>query len=595
MAPARDGERRRKTHPGPETVEVGRCGAKFPLDADDVQRLWLLLGIEASLLAGEEAIGMVRSLGVSAGLCAILLAGVSVPAAAVDPDVRLVAAAAAQDRAAVRALLKAGVNVNAPRADGATALLWAAHWNDLEMVNLLLAAGADVNAADDHGVTSLARAAENADLAMIERLLKAKANPNLAQASGRTPLMIAARTGNVAVVKTLLAHGANVNAETLFEKNTALMWAITEGHDDIASVLVEGHADVRTASARGFTPLMYAARTGNIAIAKMLLAAGARVNDTAPDGTHVLPFAIDSGQVDFALFLLEYGADPNGGMGGVRALHTAAGNAGLWLADWYRSHGVGGQFAPIAGVRLPPARRALLVKALLARGADPNARTTTSAMQMFYIGHPKKGAFEPFACGTGDLVGATPLWVAANAASANQLQLELEFVVAGTEGAGEVLQGLLDGGADVRIPTVDGTTPLMAAAGLGGATFTPGRQRGFRVAGAEEAVKRLVEAGADVNAVNEADFTALHGAAMRGLNEVVQYLVEHGARIDARDFRGRTAYRLAEGAKQSFQFQAFPETAALLKQLGADPSLGIPGAVHERLRDVASETSAGQP
>jgi hypothetical protein len=134
----------------------------------------------------------------------------------------------------------------------------------------------------------------------------------------------------------------------------------------------------------------------------------------------------------------------------------------------------------------------------------------------------------------------------------------------------------------------------MSAAGLGGATFTPGKQRGFRMLGAEEAVQVLVEAGADVNAVNEADFTALHGAAMRGLNEVVQYLVDHGAHLNARDFRGRTPYRLSEGSKQSFQFQAFPETAALFKQLGADTRLGIPGTVQERLRDVTA-ANAGQP
>ena len=102
-------------------------------------------------------------------------------------------------------------------------------------------------------------------------------------------------------------------------------------------------------------------------------------------------------------------------------------------------------------------------------------------------------------------------------------------------------------------------------------------------------MKLLVETGANVNAVNEADFTALHGAAFRGLNEVVQYLLEHGADIDARDFRGRTAYRLAEGAKQSFQFQDWPETAALLKQLGADTRLGIPGMVQERARNLAAE------
>jgi ankyrin repeat protein len=82
----------------------------------------------------------------------------------------------------------------------------------------------------------------------------------------------------------------------------------------------------------------------------------------------------------------------------------------------------------------------------------------------------------------------------------------------------------------------------------------------------------------------------LHGAAFRGLNEVAQYLVEHGADINARDFRGRTAYRIAEGSKQSFQFQDWPETAALLKQLGADTRLGIPGTIQERARDLVAES-----
>ena len=101
-------------------------------------------------------------------------------------------------------------------------------------------------------------------------------------------------------------------------------------------------------------------------------------------------------------------------------------------------------------------------------------------------------------------------------------------------------------------------------------------------------MKILVEAGADINVVNEADFTALHGAAFKGLNEVIEYLVAQGASIDAQDFRGRAAFRMAEGSKQSFQFQAWPETAELLRTLGADTSLGIAGNIQERQleRDV---------
>src|SRR5688572_15367593 len=120
----------------------------------------------------------------------------------------------------------------------------------------------------------------------------------------------------------------------------------------------------------------------------------------------------------------------------------------------------------------------------------------------------------------------------------------------------------------------------MAAAGLGRATYTPREPRGIRSPTAEQAVKVLLDAGADIHAVNEADFTAIHGAAFRGLNEVIELLVKRGANINARDYRGRTPYRMAEGSKQSFQFQAYPETAAFIAALGANTRLSIPGTVH---------------
>jgi ankyrin repeat protein len=530
-----------------------------------------------------------------AGLAVAVTLAASGVAAAAGPDLRLVTAAAEQDGAAVRALLKQGVDVNAARADGVTALLWAAHWNDLETVNLLLGAGASVNAADDHGVTALARAAENASEAMVAKLLAAKADANGTQTNGLTPLMIAAKTGNAQVVRLLLGHGANVNATTKESRVSALMFAVAEPHPEVVKALIEGGADVRLSSTKGYTPLMYAARNGDIEMARTLIAAGVSVNDLASDGTHVLPYALVHGQGDFAMFLLEQGADPNGRIDGVRALHAAAGGGSVntWLSDWFRRHGdngiLGGGFVG-GGRGIDAGRRLRLVKELLARGADVNARITTSAMFMSYIGYPKKGAFEPFACGTGDLMGATPLWVAAYAANGSVGGFggdgDRRGEGARVESSTEVIQALLAAGADLRLATDDGTTPLMVAAGLGRATFQPGLQRGRRSVGAEEAVTVLLDAGADINAINEADFTALHGAAFRGLNEVIKILVDRGAQIDARDYRGRTPYRLAEGSKQSFQFQAYPETAAYIKSLGANTRLSIPGSVHERVRDV---------
>jgi uncharacterized protein len=476
--------------------------------------------------------------------------------------------------------------------------LWSAHWNDLEMVDLLLKAGAKVDAADDYGVTPLSRAAENASIAMVERLLKAGANPNLAENSGMTPLMTATHTGNIAVVKALIGHGANVNAATVETKNTALMWAVADQFPEIVKILIDAHADVHASTAKGYTPLIYAARNGDIEMAKLLIAAGVQVNETGADGTHPLVYAIADGQADFAIFLLDHGADGKASMEGVSALHAASGAVSYWLSDWTRRHGGGNNYLTGAGFGsrgLDPAHSVTLIKALLAHGADPNQRIDHSTMFLRYIGFPTKGAFESFSCGTGDLRGATPLWVAAytaNGAFGGGRGRGGRGGAARMETTSEIITTLLAAGANPNLATDDGTTPLMVAAGLGRPTFQPGLQRGGRSISGEEAVKILVEAGADVNAVNEADFTALHGAAFRGLDEIIRYLVGHGADINARDFRGRTPYRIAEGSKQSFQFQAYPATAALLKNLGANTSLGIPGTVQERVRDVPAANAS---
>ena len=520
-----------------------------------------------------------------------LILAVAAPAAGEDP--RLVAAAAAQDADGVRALLAAGIHPDTPRADGATALLWAAHGDDMHLVDLLLDAGADVNAADDHGVTPLQRAAENASPAMVDRLLSAGADVDAAQASGLTALMIAARTGDARVLRLLLTQGADVDAATRETRSTALMWAVAESHPASVRALLAAGADPRASTAAGFTPLLFATRNGDVEMARLLMEAGVDVDHTGIDGTHALPYAIIRGHDAFARFLLDRGADPNGAMGGVTALHAAVGRVDTWLAEWNRRHGGGARYSTRGSSAFDPIRALPLVKALLARGANPNARIAASAMFMSYIGYPRKGAFEPFAVGTGDLLGATPLWVAAY--SANARVKDIRAGRAGGSGAvegaasrasAEILRVLLASGADPRLTTDDGTTPLMVAAGLGRSTYTPRELRGVRSPGAERAVEVLIEAGADVNAVNEAGFTALHGAAFRGLNEVLEYLVARGADIDARDFRGRTAYRMAEGSKQSFQFQSWPESAAFLKRLGANDRLGIPGTVQERLRDV---------
>ena len=514
--------------------------------------------------------------GCLSGLCVVGLLASPGAAVAAEADARLVDAAARQNTQSVRALLEAGVDVDARRPDGATALQWAAHWNDLQMADLLLQAGADVNAANNLGVTPLALACENASLAMVQRLLRAGAQPDLAQVSGLTPLMIAARTGNADVVEALLARGAAVNASVHKNGHSALMWAVAQGHHESVRLLVAQGADIDARTQTGFTPLLFAARSGDIESAEVLLAAGADVNRSGSDGTHALPLAILNLQDQFALYLLDQGADPNGSLHGVPALHLAAGDVTHWIREWTHLRGFGPRAHSLR--QLDPSHRVTLVKALLARGADPDGRITTSATASANT-TLKDGAFNYFAVGTGNLKGATPLWVAAWTLHDRQ-----------QTGSPDVIRELLAAGADFRLTTADKTTPLMVAAGLGhrGGPGRVGMVRGPVVPLVEEGVKILLAAGADINAVNEADFTPLHGAAFIASNEVLEYLVNQGADIDAQQHEGQTAFRLAEGsAVGGFMWHTYPETAEWLAALGADTTLGVDGETLARRRDVA--------
>ncbi len=529
--------------------------------------------------------------GRSTTLCLLIVLAALGPALAAGPDRRVVEAMAARDGALVRALLAEGVPVDGATADGVTALIWAAHWDDGEAAEWLLQAGADVNAADDRGVTALARACENASSSMATRLLDAGADPNRGQDNGLTPLMIAARTGNIDIVEALLARGAQPNAATAVTHHTALMWAVAHGRAEIVRRLIDHGSGVGPTARQVLSPLIVAAGNGDIATARLLIAAGADVNATGTDGAHALPYALLAGHAAFARFLLTEGADPNGSINGATALHVAAGPVDQWLGAWAAVTGnptraAGTRDRRVLG-RLTLEDREQLVAELLGNGADPNARMTASAMA--YLGFTRNGAFDNSSAGTGDLAGATPLWVAAWATNPGAGFSGFKNRVTYARSSDTVLRSLLAAGARVDLTTVDGTTALMAAAGCGREAHVTDQPRAKRQPLAEAAVQALLEAGADVNAANEGAFTALHCAAFSGLPELARMLVAAGAAIDARDWRGRTPFRLAEGAKQGFHYQAWPAVAGLLRDLGADTRLGIPGTIHERLGRLAAE------
>ena len=465
---------------------------------------------------------------------------------AAGSDTRLADAAQTSGQEAIRGLLKQKVDVNSPQPDGTTALHWAVRQDDLETADLLIRAGANAKAANRFGATPLSLASTNGSAAMIEKLLQAGADANsVVSESGDTALMLAARTGKPEAVAMLLNHGADVN-RTNAQGQTALMWAASEKNSAAVQVLIEHKADLNAKThaapppkpldtifsapfpVGGMTALLFAARQNDMKSAAILLAAGADVKETAQDGTSPILVAILNGHYELANFLLEKGADPNAVDGkGRAALYAAVDMRNL---EWSTRPA-------------PPERDNMtdldLIKALLAHGASPNARLTKKI--------PLRG--QPSFDGRwANMIGATPFWRAAQSDDVTVMRL------------------LKENGADPLLSTTDHTTPLMVAAGVG---WSDGQSHGSQ-SDAPEALKLCLEWGGDVNAVNEVGYTALHGAAFRGANEVVKLLVEKGARMYAKNQEGRLPVNMAEGMHIGpGGWVEHEDTAALLHKLMA--------------------------
>jgi len=473
------------------------------------------------------------------------------------PDERLIEAVKRGDLTAVESLLKQGVDVNARQGDGATALHWAAHQDDRATVERLLRAGANVQAANDLGVTPLLLACTNGSRAIVEALLAAGANPNASAEGRETPLMIASWTGNADVVRRLIAAGADVNAKEASRQQTALMWAVSERHADVVRLLVQRGADVHArtvvnatnrrpgmratgAAAAGLTPLLFAARVGDVESARILLDAGAKVDDLADEGLTALGFATVRGHVPVALLLLDRGANANAADAGYSPLHWAAGSweTTLTTADFTITREGNSEWNVLPGLR---EGKLELVKALLGHGADPNLRMKTAPPRAGATKNPQLP----------ELAGATPFFLAAMAGDA------------------AVMQALLDAGANPGLTTAIGGTALMAAAGAGRSLG----ETSLKQTPLLEAAKLAVKTGSDLNAADEMGNTALHYAAYLRVDSVVQFLVENGARMDARNKFGETPLWLSELALQFYGGGTYQilqsSTGDLLRKLGA--------------------------
>jgi ankyrin repeat protein len=418
----------------------------------------------------------------------------------------------------------------------------------------------------------------NDDQPTVDLLIAAGADPGARDSAGETPLFAAARAGNPAIVERLLARGAPVDERELEFDQTALMVAIREGHTDVAQLLLARGADPNAQTRAGATPafrlpsenagskgvgivrggwpehgmraptpgartpLLYATRRGDLSAVRLLVEAGAAIEQSDADGVTPLLNAILNASIDaasnahssgqhfaVAQYLLERGASVSS--------PDWYGQTPLWTAVDVRNLDVNG---PERDNRIDRTAALGLIRELLAHGADPNARLREYPPERRFI------------TGLGslswvDFTGQTP------------------FLRAALAGDVTVMRLLLEHGADPRIATFGGTTPLMAAAGVNwvfNQTFDEG------AAGLLAAVELCYELGDDVNAVNSMGIGAIHGAANRGSNDIIEFLAAHGARLDVPDAQGRTPLVWAEGVfLATHPPQRKPDTIALIERL----------------------------
>jgi ankyrin repeat protein len=535
------------------------------------------------------------------------------------------------DRALVRRLVAQRADVNAPQADGATALHWAVFQSDKEIVDLLLRAGANAKAANREGATPLWLASVNGDPAILSALLSAGADANEKLPLGRTPLMVAARTGNTRALKVLLDYGAAVNAKETLRGTTALMWAADEGHADAIQLLIQNGADFAARSdpaergrgpalgkandprravaaqgaalargnaldladlsalrgdnngiggqagagrgggragagggrggaaganvddqgvdvnddaavAAGFgrrgpapkdggelTPLVYAVRANSLESVKVLLAAGADINQTTGYGWSPLLVATQNRYYKLAAYLIERGADVNlANKGGWVPLYLATDNRNIEFGDY--------------PVRTPDMDHLDFIKLLLEKGADVNHRIKDSSQTRTVF---------------------TNQWLDENGATA--------FLRASQSGDIALMKLLLAHGADPKINTVLHVSALHVAAGIG---WVEGITYEWSPEATLEAVKMLIGLGLDVNLQADTGRVALHGAAHKGRTEVIQALVDAGARLNVRDY-GNTDNR---GGKLAIHTWEPVDYADGLVRVGVQSAIAHPEA-----------------
>jgi len=420
----------------------------------------------------------------------------------------------------VRILLAAGADPNMKSFDGKTPLLLASAQGLTEMVEELLAANADVNLSDENSKdcnTPLIAAIEMGHPQIARLLLDAGANALEPNGNGIAPIDLANGKGLSEIVTLLQDRGVSPDAETA--ATTALIGAARSGDLAALKVAISAGAaldsDDRGFPKGGLTALMYAVQAGHQDVIEELIAAGADVNRhdarQLPWHKTALMYAVESNRLEIVQLLLQAGADPNASdrlhKPGRTPLIYAALEDNAEIVEALLSAGANATIKDRKGnTALHCAYGNLaIVKMLLAAGADP-----------YEVGQDDSPIESASLMGHGEIVQLMLKSEPPDPEQAKRSKSQaLEWAASNNDLVS--IRELIEAGVDINVQSTDGYdfTPLMTAV----------------THGHFEAVKFLVNAGADLAATNDDGHNSLSLAFERGQLDIARWLIGVGATL----------------------------------------------------------------
>ena len=518
----------------------------------------------------------------------------------------------------VRLLADAGADLEAvTRIGDLTALHIGAEVGQGGAVRALLEAGAKVEARNVNGSAPLHFAALSGSADAVAALADHGADVDVREAKwGQTPLMFAASRNRASAIRALIERGAEVGVtskvvlfqdladkekltRTVRDSVLAIYQAQSPDPDTWTPTLAQTQEALRAARAHepvepveasrlvridwdsaqtagraptaqeragyhgGLTALLHAVREGHREAALALLEGGADIDQrSGGDLSTPINSAMINGHYDLGLEMLRRGADPNipNYPSGITPLYAVINTR------WANKS----RYPQQRAFEQQEASHIETMRALLDAGANVNARLT---MHYWY------NAYNFGGLGV-DTWGATPFWRASHGLDVPAMKLLVEYgadphmptkAPAGDRRAALEIEAFT--GDHSGVPPIPaggpGTYPVHAASGNSGEGA--GRAGNFHrhvPDGWVPALKYLVEElGADVTLRDHLGYGTIHGAAGRGMNDVIRYLVEQGADPLIVGRSGLTTVDLANGPANGLT--PFFDTIELLESLGA--------------------------